>query len=373
MWRFVALFLVILVLAPGTWLREKLPPRDDRELLHIRALERPAKVDSARLLGAFALDGVWQLTSPNSRFGGYSALVALGGGELLAIGDRGYLMRFAAPGAAERQVRIAPIRPAQVAARYGYDAEAAAYDAQAGRVWIAWESGNRITRHGLDFGGSAMARPAAMRDWGVNSGPEAMARLADGRFVVLREGFEGWFGDERHRALVFRGDPITGERPLRFTFIGPAGFSPTDMAQLPDGRVLILMRRLLWPIPARFEGRIAIADPRAIRAGGVWRARTVARLSSPLPVDNFEGLAIEPRDDGRVTVWVISDANGAVTQRTLLWKLAVDPAELTSKRARGRPARPFANQKWLGLRRPASWPARASPSARAAKAWCPKS
>ena len=113
-----------------------------------------------------------------------------------------------------------------------------------------------------------------------------------------------------------------------FTFAGSREFSPTDMAQLPDGRVLILMRRLVWPFPLRFACRIVIADPAAIRAGAVWQGTEVAKLSSSLPVDNFEGLAIEPRGGGRVTVWLISDDNHAATQRTLLWKLAVDPARL---------------------------------------------
>jgi hypothetical protein len=234
-------------------------------------------------------------------------------------------------------VRIAPIRPKAEARRYGYDAEAATRDPATGRIWIAWESRNRISRHRPDFGPARTVAPPAMRDWGLNSGPEAMVRLADGRFVVLREGFDGLLGDRRHRALLFAGDPVTAGPPESFTFVGPVGFSPTDVAQLPDGRVLILLRRLLWPIPARFAGRIVLADPRAIEAGAIWRGVVVAKLSSSLPVDNFEGLAIEPPPDekmadGRVTVWLISDANSAATQRTLLWKLSVDPAELPGRR-----------------------------------------
>ena len=71
-----------------------------------------------------------------------------------------------------------------------------------------------------------------------------------------------------------------------------------------------------------------IADPAAIRPGEVWQGIEVAKLSSSLPVDNFEGMAIVPREDGRVTVWLISDDNHASTQRTLLWKLVVDPKRL---------------------------------------------
>ncbi|HMP56033.1 MAG TPA: esterase-like activity of phytase family protein [Novosphingobium sp.] len=103
---------------------------------------------------------------------------------------------------------------------------------------------------------------------------------------------------------------------------------PTDAAQLPDGRVLVLLRRLVWPMPPRFAGSLAIGDPAAIRSGAVWRLREVAKLSSSLAVDNFEGLAVEPLDGGRIVVWLISDDNGAVSQRSLIWKLSVNPADL---------------------------------------------
>jgi hypothetical protein len=39
-------------------------------------------------------------------------------------------------------------------------------------------------------------------------------------------------------------------------------------------------------------------------------------------------MAVTPRADGRLTVWLISDDNQTQLQRTLLWKLVVDPADL---------------------------------------------
>jgi hypothetical protein len=160
-----------------------------------------------------------------------------------------------------------------------------------------------------------------------------MVRLTDGRFIVLREGFDrpdeyGILGGRRHEALLFSGDPITGARSIRFDVDGPGGFSPVDIAELPDKRVLILMRRAVWPLPIRVAGRIVIADPRTISPGGVWRTKVVARLASDMPIDNFEGMAIAPGEGGELTVWLISDDNSAATQRTLLWKLAVDPKSL---------------------------------------------
>lgn len=339
--RIIFTLLIIVALAPGLWLYDPVPQPNWEAKLRIVAQPLPSQARLVPHLGPFKLEGIWWLESPNKLFSGYSALLALGDGELLAIADRNTTMRFTAPGYSPRPVEFGFVRPWQLVERNGYDSESATFDPVTKRIWVGWEGSNSITRQSLeierrqrnvgpapDFGPWWVARPRVMADWGRNNGPEAIARLFDGRFIVLREGAHDWFGRRRHKALLFAGDPIDGKPPHAFTLEGPAGFSVTDMAQLPDGRVLILMRKLLWPAPARFTGRIVIADPAEIRAGGVWHGSVVAKLSSSLPVDNFEGMAIEPRADGKLTVWLISDDNSAVTQRTLLWKLAVDPARL---------------------------------------------
>jgi hypothetical protein len=170
-------------------------------------------------------------------------------------------------------------------------------------------------------------------------------RLADGRFVVLSEGNVSWTGNGGHPALLFPDDPAAGAKPQAFTFAGPPGYRPTDMAQLPDGRVLVLMRRLLWPFPMRFAGCLVLADPAGIAAGRVWHGQELARLEAPLPVDNFEAMAITPAADGQLAVWLMSDANAAQFQRTLLWQLILDPAALPATQKAHDPAvRPSAIQ-----------------------------
>ena len=334
--------LPLLALLLGTWLRVTPPPPSFQLQLRFQPLPLPSREVQARQLGPFTVEAMWEMHSPHVHFSGFSALVPLEHGRLLAIGDRGYKLLFSPPGEPHTVPRIRRMLDGQAWKESRHDAEAATIDPATGRLWIGWEGGNAITRHGTPFGSPQSARPRAMRGWKQNTGPEAMVRLVDGRFVVLCEGFSGWISEDRHKALLFSGDPISSGEPQAFTFAGPVGFSPTDMAQLPDGRVLVLMRSLVWPVPARFEGGIALADPADIRPDAVWRGVEVARLSYPLPVDNFEGLAITPRPDGKVTVWLISDDNGAVLQRTLLWKLRLDPAGLppvpgrqASKKAHG--------------------------------------
>lgn len=325
--RFPAILLVTLLVAPVIWLREPPQPPDYRQQLDIEPVPLPDPAIARAQLGPFRLEGIWRLTSPHTAFGSYSALAPLPDGRLLAVSDRGYWLRFSPPGAGEAAPRFGAVIAGNSRVKVSRDIEAAAVDPASGTIWLGWEGRNAITRHAPDWSTVAWVRPRAMRRWSVNSGPEAMVRLHDGRFLVVQEGGTG----RHHIALLFPDDPVRKSKPMRFLFEGPDGFSPTDAAQLPDGRVLILMRRLVWPMPFRFVARIALADPAEIRAGAIWRASEIARIGSLLPADNFEGLAIVPRWDGTVTAWIISDDNQAVSQRTLLWKLALDPAALSHK------------------------------------------
>ena len=128
-----------------------------------------------------------------------------------------------------------------------------------------------------------------------------MVRLADGRFLILAEG-----GNPEHAALLLPAAPDGKDRALRFRFIAPAGYRPTDMAQLPDGRVLIVLRELRWPMPPRFGTRLVLADPAMIRASGDWRGQVLTGFDGSGLEENYEGLAIEPGADGVLNAWLIS-------------------------------------------------------------------
>jgi hypothetical protein len=105
-----------------------------------------------------------------------------------------------------------------------------------------------------------------------------------------------------------------------FSYAAPRDYDPVDAAQLPDGRVLILLRRVEYALPARFDTAIAIADPGTIRAGKAWEARVIQRLSGGIFADNFEGIAFvpDPANPARGAVWLIADDNFSVFQRNVL-------------------------------------------------------
>lgn len=317
MLRRLMILLLMLGLAPVIWLREPLPPESFSQTVAVRALPLPS-VD----LGPFVLTGAWHLTSPNSSFGGFSTLTVSGPGRLTTFNDAGMRLDMPQPGL-DGAVRIAPLIPRRGALKAYRDVESAVLDRKTGTVWLALEGRNLFMRTSV---GAALPTTIAgpeIADWPTNSGAETMARLADGRFLILGEA-----GNPDHKGRLLPHAPDGTDRALRFKFRAPAGYRPTDAAQLPDGRVLILLRELRWPMPPRFGTRLLLADPAAIRAGGEWSGEVLASLDGSGLEDNYEGLAIEPGKPGQVIVWLISDDNGAVTQRTLLLRLNLRLADL---------------------------------------------
>lgn len=322
--RFFAISIAIGLLA-GVWLRS--PPAGQNHEARLALTPLPI-VPGCCSAGPFDLIGAWQLESPHQDFGGYSALLLPRPGRLLAFSDRGYSLEFSEPGTPQRPIRIGPLLEDSARLKDNRDVESATLDPGSGRIWIGLEGRDAIARHGPDLQRESFRQVPEMAKWPQNQGPEAMLRLRDGRFVALCECIPGWFQGGRHPAVLFGGDPTSEAAAQIFTFAGVDGYRPTAIAQLPDGRVLILARRLVWPVPARFAIKILIADPAEIAPGKTWQAREVADLSDPWPVDNYEGLAIERQADGSVIGWIISDENGAATQRVLLLQVAIDPEKL---------------------------------------------
>lgn len=318
---FLLLFLVV-GLAPGTWWRSRLPELDNRQILIVDTL----RVPRTELGDGIEIAGAWHLRSPNHHFSGYSALVPMDDGTLLAASDQTRRMRLAPPDMARLSASFDYFSPPREAGDRHYDLEAVTRDRATGRLWAAYEGSNYIERYDADFRPAGRVRPPEMRRWPSNSGPEAIVRLADGRFIALSEGSPRWFDDDLP-ALLFAGDPVDGVKPERFRYLPPEGFKPVDMAETPDGRVLILLRAIRWGLPPTFQSKLVVADPGEIRPGERWVWREIAHLTEPLLMDNYEGLAVEPGADGKLVLWLISDNNRSKFQRTLLLKLLWRPNE----------------------------------------------
>lgn len=312
--------LVALGLAPGTFVRIA-PDTVESPWVSFERLALPE-----RAAGPFTVQEGWRITSKDSSFGGYSALAWLGPAELLALSDRGGALRFSPPRSGTMPVRLGPLLHFSNPWWNIRDFEAVAHDPRTGSLWASFESRHGLARVKPD-GWEAIAFPPALREWGSNSGAEAMARLPDGRFLVLAESDPGWFR-ETTPGLLYPTDPVSGAEPLRFRLSLTDRYRPTDLAVLPDGRLLLLARRVEVEFPPRFSARLLLADPGTIRHGRTWTPQLLATIADPMPNDNFEGLTVAPGEDGRLVAWMISDDNFSALQDTLLIKLSFDPAAL---------------------------------------------
>ncbi len=295
----------------------------------------------------------WRLTSTNDHFGGYSALAALSDTTLVSISDRGRVLRINLDEPQRPRINMgflaAGMAAGDVLNKHLTDVESMTRDPQTGQFWTGYEGENAIERVNAGLNNPVRIRPPQMRGWSANSGPEALVRLADGRFIVLSEGSTQWhWRNLTYPGLLFAHDPVEGGRALSFRFAPPEGYRPVDLAQIPDGRLLLLLRELHYALPPRFTTKIMLLDPADITPGGTWSGRVIATFAPPLLTENFEGLAVWPRRDGMLDLWIISDDNLARFQRTLLLKLRWDPRReplLPKEKARSPAARLAPNLK----------------------------
>jgi hypothetical protein len=330
--RLALICAIALGLAPGTLLRTNYDQRPQDIAITLTPLS-----EREGIRGELAITGAWELSASSPFFGGFSALVNSGAntetGALLAGSDKGWTL----------DIPLVSGEPVQAGMEFIYfatrrnsfremiDLEAMARDPETGTLWTAYEGFNAVQRDRID-GESARSAPTQMRGWSANSGPEAMARLMDGRFIILAEG-PGWIaeaaseGSGRERAeqttrpgLLFASDPIEASTATAFRVSTPPNYSPVDATALPDGSVLILLRRLQISIPATFDAAIMRADPGDIEEGGEWTGEIIAKLEGPLFGENFEGIAYVP-NAGSGAVYLISDDNLSMFQRSLLVRL----------------------------------------------------
>ena len=303
-----------------TWGQDELP----EPLRDPRVTFTPlADVEGLSPSPGLVVEHVWQISARHSGFGGYSGLAMNGADRLTAISDRGSRLDFYDPSIFDPEARMSRIFRRGIVPKGMRDAEAVVRDPASGHLWIAYEHGNSIVRYHPSSGDVRIAWPAAMAHWPRNRGPESMARLPDGRFIVLAEGRRHLFASDVE-ALLFPGDPVEGAAPVPFRFAPPRGYAPADMVALPDGRVIVLLRRVVFPYPPRFTARLLLADPATIREGEPWAWHELARLRKLFPLDNYEGITVDPGADGGLTIWLISDDNTLRAQRTLLVKMRWD-------------------------------------------------
>jgi hypothetical protein len=302
------------------------------QLSAARVMLDPSNPRHVRIGGLTYLGGV-ALDSRDPAFGGFSSLnvtPAPTGNRFTLLSDGGNIVQFDM-GADWLPHRVAfknlPAGPGIGWEKRDRDSESMAIDPKTGKIWVGFEDSNSIWRYATSFARyEARVAPEAMRRWPDNGGPESMARLPDGRFVVISEQAHvrrmDWSGSEKERlhtrqALIFAGDPTRSGPPQRFAYEPYGRSDPSDVTALPNGDLLVLDRS--FRLPFRFFARISRIDARDVAAGRIVRGRLIATIDAPLIHDNFEGIATTV-ENGATIVWIVSDDNQMILQRTLLLK-----------------------------------------------------
>ena len=266
----------------------------------------------------------WILNSRNPRFGGYSALYVIGE-RFTALADTGEYLGFrmgALDGIEDVRFGHLPDFPGRTGAKSDRDSESLAVDPETGAMWVGFEQYNAIFRYSPGFAkAEASAQPPAMAKWPANEGPESLARLRDGRFITIQEGKQD--DGKPHPALIFPSDPTDSRvAPIEFGYRPPENYAPTDAAQLPDGRVVVLNRH--FRLSDGMWAALTVFDPAKIVAGQTVDSTLLGEIRPPLTVDNMEGLSIT-QEKGKVILWLISDDNQNGIQKTVLLKFALEP------------------------------------------------
>lgn len=328
--------LIGLFLVPQ-WMGEPRAVRiGDRPRVEVKRIPLDAREPAQMRAGRLTYLGGWHFTSSDRAFGGYSSL-SIQGERFTLLGDGGLTFAFdMGRDLIPRRFRFGalPDGPGTGWAKSDRDSESIAVDPVSGRAWVGFERSNAIWRYapGLTRA-ERWVKPAAMRDWPENGGAEAVVRLANGRFLVFSENEK--VGGGARRALLFDRDPTdSGARVATFAYRPPAGYLPTDAAQLDSRRLLVLTRAAR--LPEGFTAKLTLVDLTAIRAGAHVKGEVIATFAAPLVHDNFEGVAVT-REGGATIVWLVSDDNGpSWFQRTLLLKFRLDdPVPAQSKRRAG--------------------------------------
>jgi hypothetical protein len=294
--------------------------------LEIRSQPLTLKLDEPGLkrTGKLLWRGGLSMTANSPNFGGWSDLqVSPDGRTLTSISDVGSWLTATIDYDADRnlvglsQARIGSLRALDgrpLSDKIDADAEGMALLPD-GAWLVSFERRHRIWRYPtLDGTPVTVDLPADFRRQPENGGVEAMTATADGTVIAISEEYSttagelvGWIGKPG-------ADGRYGWQTFRYAKL--PDFNPTAIRPLPDGGFVLLERAFDMARGVRI--RVLQADAADFQAGKLVTPRELARLASPLAVDNLEGIAATKGARGETLLWLMSDDNFNSLQRNLL-------------------------------------------------------
>ncbi len=279
----------------------------------------PLNVDvGARVVGpvgALVYRGGVELTSEDSRFGGLSGLlVGQDGKRMLAISDKGWWLQgdliynqrgdlLGVQGAA-----ILPMRSLEPRSKFTLDAEAVVQTGKGGLI-VAYERQHRLWSYKDVWSGpKPISMGEVLSDLPLNSGIEALVLMAPGELLAITETGTA----ESNFTALYR----TQSGISRIQYPYHSYFRPSDAVRLASNSLLVLERGYNREVGV--GARLVLVQLRTPNGSFEITGDVVVDLGWPIPLDNFEGLAIVSRPSAPTYIYLLSDDNYSRAQRTLL-------------------------------------------------------
>ncbi len=274
----------------------------------------------AEEVGQLRFIGGVSLRSEAAAFGGLSDIAIQPDGAFLAITDAGYFVRgrftlneSGAPTDVSN-VEIGAMR--DETGEIFPNKESADSEGMTllpdGRVAVSFEQTQSIRFYDLSDGpfAAAQAGPAlaGIEQLSPNSGLEALAIGADGRLLV---------GAEGPGTLWSVAPEATEPTPPQATLALPLGYGLVELDALPDGD-FIALERFYAPVIGNRIRILRLSAASLGSANGAATATELARLASPMEIDNFEGASVV-KHGARTMLYIVSDDNFSNSQRTLIY------------------------------------------------------
>lgn len=265
---------------------------------------------SPRADSRFTYAGGVSLTSPDtSRFHGLSDLELLPDGRFISVSDEGDLVKGRLVlDAQKRLTGLADVTLAPIMGPTGQPLSGGKADSDAeslalwpnGDLMVGFERNHRIWLYPAN-GGPPRRVPSPTAPFPENDGMEALALApaagADAYLTGREDTRETWI------CRLSRGCTPN------FTIGGGGPVSLVAARALPGGRWAFVLRDFVPAVGNTIW--LLITDDRGQRLDHL-------EIKRPATVDNIEGLATQPRPDGSVRFYLLSDDNFSNSQRTLL-------------------------------------------------------
>lgn len=306
-----------------------LQPVSHAQTVTAAALPLDAGPEEQAALGRLDYRGGLVLASDDERFGGLSALeVSADGTRLLALSDSAWWITGALAWddatntlTGFSDLSISPVRDSDGRHFEGRSGDSEGLTALGdGRYAVSFERRHRVLTYtlGEDWSSAGTALPETMdipetlSGLPDNRGLESLARTDDGHLLM---GVEYPTDLSLGHALWVGGD--TGWQ--RYSLHSRPSFGLTGMTA--HNGTIYALERFYSRAAGNRIGIIAFPVPET-GAPATITPQTLGRIDPPLPVDNFEGIAVIERG-GETLVLIISDDNFSNRQRTLLMAFAV--------------------------------------------------